>query len=116
MRKIAIVAAAVALCGQAFAQGTGKDVEEFKGLSGVLVGPVTAINAEKGEMIVGDRNLIKAGPEDIARFKVGDELTARLHNGELKFYRPADKKARRSSKVSAAFLSGRSPASIRKRI
>lgn len=93
MRKITIVLAAVALCGQVFAQGTGKAMKEFKGSSGVLMGPVTAINVEKGEIIVGDSRLIKAGPRDIELFKVGDELVARLHNGELKLHHAGEKKA-----------------------
>jgi len=54
--------------------------QPFKG-NGVAMGPISAVDAVKNEIIIGD-NIIKIGAADIARLKVGDDVTVVVGKGK----------------------------------
>ena len=82
MKKYVILAAVLAvMAGGAFAQG--KKVEgptPFHAKSGVVLGPVSAVNTAKSEITIGN-HIIKVDPKDAARLKVGDDVTVRVMKG-----------------------------------
>jgi hypothetical protein len=57
---------------------------------GVAMGPVSAIDAAKNEIMIGG-NVIKVSPKDIARLKVGDEVTAEFRKGKAVIRKAGEK-------------------------
>ena len=65
--------------------------EPFGG-SGVAMGPISAIDPAKNEIIIGD-NIIRIGAADIARLKAGDDVTVNVRKGKKTTVRKAGDKA-----------------------
>jgi hypothetical protein len=57
---------------------------------GVAMGPVSAIDPAKNEIMIGD-NIIKVSPADIARLKVGDDVTAEFRKGKTTIRKAGEK-------------------------
>ena len=70
----------------------GEGPQPFKASSGVAMGPIAAIDAVKNEIIIGD-NIIGISPADIARLKVGDEVTVDVHGDKVTVRKQGDKAA-----------------------
>ncbi len=70
--------------------GEPAPLERFEGSSGVAMGPVSAIDAAKNEIVLGN-NIIKLSPKDIAALKVGDDVTISLKNNKCTVVKGAAK-------------------------
>lgn len=64
--------------------------QPFNAVSGVVMGPVSAIDQAKNEIVIGD-NLITVSPADAARLKVGDEVTVEVHDGKIAVRKAGEK-------------------------
>ena len=68
----------------------GEGPQPFKAESGTAMGPISAIDAAKNEIIIGD-DIIAISPADIARLKVGDEVTVEVHGSKVTVKKAGDK-------------------------
>ncbi len=86
---LSVIVAGV-LTGPGFAQEKAAAPAPFHAKSGVVLGPVAAIDTAKNEIVIGD-HLIKIGRADIARLKVGDEVTVEVNGAKVKVRKEGDK-------------------------
>ena len=91
---IALLAAGV-FTGTVFAQAEKAEAPTpFIAKTGVVMGPVLAIDAAKREIIIGE-HILKISQKDVARLKVGDEVTVEVNGRKVKVLKEEDKKSPR---------------------
>ncbi|MEI7529200.1 MAG: hypothetical protein WCK76_09670 [Elusimicrobiota bacterium] len=93
MKKYVLTLLAAGLItGTSFAQEEkAEGPQPFHARSGVVMGPVAAIDAAKNEIIIGD-TILKVSAKDIARLKVGDDITVGVHGRKVKVTKAEDNK------------------------
>lgn len=91
--KASFVFAAIfaVLAGGAFAGENKSGAPEYFRGQGVAMGPVSAIDKVKNEIIIGN-DIIKVSPADIARLKVGDDVTVTVRKGKTTVRKADEKK------------------------